>query len=69
MNYTQTGSNSRGFWRVLNPPEEVDLAKLAREAVELLDARIRSKNGSVNIWTELQRFSVTGFVCVKYWKT
>ena len=39
--------------RVLNPPEEVDLAKLAREAVELLDARIRSKNGSVNIWPDL----------------
>ncbi|HZM23491.1 MAG TPA: hypothetical protein VFC02_17195 [Anaerolineales bacterium] len=53
MNCSQTCSNSRGFWRVLNPPEEVDLAKLAREAVELLDARIRSKNGSVNIWPDL----------------
>ena len=53
MNCSQTCSNSRGFSRVLNPPEEVDLAKLAREAVELLDARIRSKNGSVNIWPDL----------------
>ncbi|HET9905582.1 MAG TPA: ATP-binding protein [Anaerolineales bacterium] len=39
--------------RVLNPPEEVDLGRLTREAVELLDARIRSKNVTVNISPEL----------------
>jgi signal transduction histidine kinase len=30
--------------RLLNPPEEIDLAGLVGEAVELLDARLRSKN-------------------------
>ena len=35
--------------RILNSPEEVDLVQLAQEAVELLDARIRSKNVTVKI--------------------
>ena len=39
--------------RIINPPEEVNLFKLTQEAVELLDARIRSKNVIVNISPEL----------------
>jgi len=35
--------------RIVNPPEDVDLVRLAEEAVESLDARIRSKNVTVNI--------------------
>ena len=39
--------------RVINTPEEVDFVKLTREAVELLDARIRSNNVTVTISPEL----------------
>lgn len=39
--------------RIINPPEEVDFVKLTGEAVELLDARIRSKNVTVNISPDL----------------
>ena len=35
--------------RVVNPPEKVDLVKLTEEAVETLDARLRSKNVTVKI--------------------
>src|SRR6185436_18728739 len=35
--------------RVINPPERVDLVMLAKEAIEMLDARLRSKNVSVVI--------------------
>ena len=33
--------------RIINPPEEVDLVELTRQAVESLDARIRSRHVSV----------------------
>ena len=39
--------------RVINPPEEIDFGKLTHEAVELLDARIRSKHVTVNISPDL----------------
>jgi len=39
--------------RVINPPEEVNLVKLTQDALELLDARIRSKNVTVNISPDL----------------
>jgi signal transduction histidine kinase len=39
--------------RIINTPEEVDFVKLTTEAVELLDARIRSKNITVNISHDL----------------
>jgi signal transduction histidine kinase len=39
--------------RVVNPPEEVDLVKLAEDSVETLDARIRSKNVTVKISPDL----------------
>ena len=39
--------------RIINPPEEVDFVQLSREAVELLDARIHSKNATVNISPDL----------------
>ena len=39
--------------RVINPPEEVDFANLAREALESLDGRIRSRNVTVNISPDL----------------
>ena len=39
--------------RIINQSEEVDLVKLTQEAVELLDARIRSKNVTVNISPDL----------------
>jgi signal transduction histidine kinase len=39
--------------RIINPPEEVDLAKLVQEALELLDARIRSKNITVDVSPDL----------------
>ena len=35
--------------RIVNPPEKVDLVKLTQEALEMLDARIRSKNVNVTI--------------------
>jgi len=35
--------------RVVNPPEKVDLVTLTQEALELLDARIRSKNVTVTV--------------------
>ena len=34
--------------RILNPPEEVDLAQVIREAIETLDAHLRSKKVVVN---------------------
>jgi signal transduction histidine kinase len=34
--------------RIINPPEEVDLAEVIREAIETLDARLRSKKVIVN---------------------
>ena len=39
--------------RVINPPEEVDFANLAREALEMLDGRIRSRNVTVNVSPDL----------------
>jgi len=39
--------------RIINPPEEIDLATLAREAVETLDARLRSANIHVTITPDL----------------
>jgi signal transduction histidine kinase len=39
--------------RIANPPEEVNLTRLVEEAVEMLDARIRSKNIVVKISPEL----------------
>ncbi len=41
--------------RIINPPVEVDLVKLTQEAVESLDARIRSKNVTVKISPDLPR--------------
>lgn len=35
--------------RIINPPEEVDLVKLAREAIESLDARIHSKEVTIKV--------------------
>lgn len=35
--------------RIMNPPEEVDLAQLAQEAIETLDARIHSSRIMVNV--------------------
>ena len=35
--------------RILNPLEEVDLVKLTQDSIETLDARIRSKNVTVNV--------------------
>ena len=39
--------------RVVNSPEEVDLVGLTQEALETLDARIRSKNITVNVSPDL----------------
>jgi signal transduction histidine kinase len=39
--------------RVINSPEEVDLVSLTRGALETLDARISSKNITVNVSPEL----------------
>ena len=39
--------------RILNPAEEIDMVQLARDAVELLDARLRSRNISVHISPDL----------------
>ncbi len=39
--------------RIINPPEEVDLVKLAHEAIETLDAHIRSTNVKVIISPDL----------------
>ena len=39
--------------RIVNPPEEVNLVILVQEALELLDARIRSKNVSVIVSPDL----------------
>ena len=39
--------------RVINSPEEVNLVNITSEAVELLDARIRSRNVIVHISPEL----------------
>jgi signal transduction histidine kinase len=39
--------------RIVNPPEEVDLVKLAEEALEMLDGRIQSSNITVHISTDL----------------
>ena len=40
--------------RILNPLEEINLADLAREAVESLDARLRSRNITIQISDDLQ---------------
>jgi signal transduction histidine kinase len=34
--------------RIINPPEEVDLAQVIREAIETLDANLRSKKVVIN---------------------
>ncbi len=39
--------------RIVNPPEEVDLVKLAQEALEMLDGRIQSRNITVHISPDL----------------
>lgn len=39
--------------RIVNPPTEVNLTQLAMEAIETLDARIRSKNVSVSLSLDL----------------
>lgn len=39
--------------RIANPPSEVDLTQLAIEAIETLDARIRSKNVSMSLSMDL----------------
>lgn len=39
--------------RIVNPPEEVDLAQLAEEAIEMLDGRIRTNNIRVKILPNL----------------
>lgn len=39
--------------RIINPDEEVNLVKLAQEAVEILDARLTSRNIEVHISPEL----------------
>lgn len=39
--------------RIANPPTEVHLTEVAQEAVETLDARIRSKNIQINIASDL----------------
>ena len=39
--------------RIVNPPEEVDLAKLTQDALEMVDAHIRSKNVTVHISPDL----------------
>ncbi len=39
--------------RIVNPPEEIDLSKLTYDALEMLDARIRSKNLTINISPDL----------------
>ena len=44
--------------RLLNPPEEVDLVRLAREAIETLDSRIHSGRMTIHIAPNLPR--VTG---------
>ena len=41
--------------RIINPPVEVDLVKLAQEALENLDARIHSKHVTVKISPDLPR--------------
>jgi signal transduction histidine kinase len=38
--------------RIMNPPEEVDLSQVINEAIETLDARLRSKNVVVNCLLE-----------------
>jgi len=39
--------------RVINPPEEIELVKLVQEALETLDARIRSKNLDILVSPDL----------------
>ncbi len=39
--------------RIINPPEAIDLIQLAQEAVELLNARLNSKNITVHISPDL----------------
>jgi signal transduction histidine kinase len=39
--------------RIVNPPEEIDLVSLTQEALEMLDARIRSKNVIVTVSSDL----------------
>jgi signal transduction histidine kinase len=39
--------------RIINPPEEVNVSELVHEAVETLDARIRSNNIHINISPDL----------------
>jgi len=39
--------------RIVNPPEEVDLVKLTQDALEMVDAHIRSKNVTVHISPDL----------------
>ena len=39
--------------RILNPAEEIDMVQLAHDAVELLDARLRSRNITVRVSTDL----------------
>jgi len=43
--------------RLMNPPEEVDLGRLAQEAIETLDARIHSKQITVNVSPDLPPIS------------
>ncbi|HEY5730235.1 MAG TPA: ATP-binding protein, partial [Anaerolineales bacterium] len=39
--------------RVVNPPIEIDTVRLVQDALESLDARIRSRNATVNIVSDL----------------
>ncbi len=39
--------------RVVNPPTEVDLGKLAHEALEMMDGRLQSRNIKVNVSPDL----------------
>src|SRR5258706_11904789 len=41
--------------RIINPPEEVDLVKLAHEAIETLDAHIRSTNVRIECFDSFMR--------------
>jgi len=43
--------------RLMNPPEEVDLGRLAQEAIETLDSRIHSKQITVNVSPDLPPIS------------
>lgn len=41
--------------RIINPPEEVDSARLIQDALDSVDARLRSKNVTVNILPDLPK--------------